>query len=352
MQFASVLHTWSINALALCLPFVIGLAAPGPAHADTARNPELRVTIIPDANWSPEEPESETDFTCPTGKVLIGRKRHTGIDDDSDENDPTQHLCGTPMQYGEPIKVEDAKWSDEYDEHDHVYIAPHSQFITGRYHHGDEEEPTKYKHARAVNARGEPVWVKMEGGWHEFEEGEGPTFLCPANTTMIGRKHTGDENGWTGYVCGSLWGGAQRDPTGTLVFRDEEQKTCELKIPNVPAGATWTYSFQSAWSACADDAVDSMSMYTVPSAVRILLSQDELCLKDEAWVELLTKDKSTTIEPSSIVQLQELFNFPNNRIVRPGLLKIDHGGTGNGLSKKLSCVRITNSPEPATLPTN
>lgn len=318
-----------------------------PCHAGAQTLPETRVTIVPDAVWSPPETEAKQDFKCETGKVLIGRKRHLGDDENSDENDDTQYLCGRPMQHGAPVTLKDPEHSPWYKEHDHVFVAPADAFVTGRYHWKDEEGNSRYQFHRGVNTRGEKVWTQPEGEWYKHSEGGGPTFTCPDNQVIIARSHDGDENGETGYLCASLWAAPQRDAVGTIVLLDSKNVPCTLDVPNIPTGATWTYILRAVHSPCRPDDATAIQLFMVPSATRIVLGDGDTCEKRLSWIELRTNQQPTRMEGQGEgVKFPDLFKVANNRVIRPGVIKVDGDPKTNDLLKVLSCVRITVSAEP------
>jgi len=85
-------------------------------------------------------------------------------------------------------------------------LCPTNTVMTGRYHKGDENGQTQYEYAtlKAIDEEGNPVAgaITVEDvQWHTaFKESSGNGFDAPTNRVLVGRKHTGDENGQTQYA--------------------------------------------------------------------------------------------------------------------------------------------------------
>ncbi|MEG3135592.1 hypothetical protein SC206_18705 [Rouxiella sp. T17] len=150
-------------------------------------------------NWSEEQAESRSDFTCPANQVIVSRE-HTG-----DENGRTRYKCATVSQDGKAFTTKDAQWSESIKESAGTYYqCPESSpVMTGRKHSGDENGNTLYQCSTLINASGQTVKV-TDGKWSENLQENHSSFECPANTVMIGREHSGDENGNTKYYCGQV----------------------------------------------------------------------------------------------------------------------------------------------------
>ena len=101
------------------------------------------------AHWSPSMKEAGSDYICPLNTVMTGSRTNGGV------NGNTAYLC-TPIIYGGNFVV--LKW-------------------------GDWSEPIE------------------ESG----KSTDGHTrFTCPDNQVMAGRRHEGDRNGNTRYLCATI----------------------------------------------------------------------------------------------------------------------------------------------------
>lgn len=88
------------------------------------------------------------------------------------------------------------------------YTCPDGQVMVGRRHAGDENGNTWYLCATVSYAgiaakvgQGEwSSWIQESGK----DSGGTSSYQCPINSVMIGRRHKGDENGDTSYECGPL----------------------------------------------------------------------------------------------------------------------------------------------------
>ncbi len=92
-----------------------------------------------------------------------------------------------------------------------AFAAPANCVITGMKHSGDEEENTYYEYAtlKAVNYLGEEVSGTIVVGnltWtEEHQESDSANFyITPYSRVIVGRQHTGDENGNTKYLVGTV----------------------------------------------------------------------------------------------------------------------------------------------------
>jgi hypothetical protein len=135
--------------------------------------------------------EVESQFSCPANQVLTGRT-HVG-----DENRPTTYHCSTIFINGERVYVHSGDWTASQKESRSSYAAPLDQALVGRWHSGDENGPTRYR-------TGALYWqnrqVRLTGAtWTGQYKESSHTTHAPYNQVMTGRLHTGDENGKTQY---------------------------------------------------------------------------------------------------------------------------------------------------------
>lgn len=130
-------------------------------------------------------------FTCPGGQVLTGRQ-HTG-----DENGRTTYYCSTITINDIPVVVSPGGWAERIKESNSIFVAPGNEALVGRWHSGDENGYTRYRTA-ALTWQGQPVrltfpqWTPAVSESYHFSEA-GP------GQVMTGRSHYGDENGATQY---------------------------------------------------------------------------------------------------------------------------------------------------------
>jgi hypothetical protein len=163
---------------------------------------EVPVSRLP-AHWSQAMEESASDFICPVNTVMIGRT-HWG-----DENGDTLYLC-TPILYGNNyVTVRWGVWSapiEESGKHgngESSFTCPENHIMVGRYHQGDENGDTRYLCAKLIPSQS-PSALSANTYFPSQEESDSD-FTCPANMVMTYRKHEGDENGQTTYGCARGW---------------------------------------------------------------------------------------------------------------------------------------------------
>lgn len=87
----------------------------------------------------------------------------------------------------------------------------------------------------------------------------GSDFHCPENEVMIGRKHSGDENGYTTYFCGQIYVNGQRAEVSEPPYKVRvEESHSHYYTPDGHAvvgrmhygdenGTTWYYSAPISW---------------------------------------------------------------------------------------------------------
>jgi curli biogenesis system outer membrane secretion channel CsgG len=130
-------------------------------------------------------------FTCPANEVLTGR-RHSG-----DENGYTTYYCSRVLVNGEQALVSPGSWTSGQRESSSFYEAPADLALVGRWHSGDENGTTRYR-TGALYWQGQQlrlaayVWtgnLRESGHFSQGTPGE----------VMVGRAHWGDENGDTRY---------------------------------------------------------------------------------------------------------------------------------------------------------
>lgn len=109
-----------------------------------------------------------------------------------------------------PLSEEDG-WSDNVGEKDSTYTCPKDTVMIGRAHYGDTESGEVYYKCSTYEPYRQET-VISPGTWSEtLTEGKpsGHSYTCPDGTAMVGRQHTGDENGTTTYKCSQVFTGSK-----------------------------------------------------------------------------------------------------------------------------------------------
>ncbi|MEV4223296.1 hypothetical protein [Nonomuraea sp. NPDC049725] len=89
-----------------------------------------------------------------------------------------------------------------------AFTCPLNEVITGRKHSGDENGYTTYYCSRVL-VNGEQA-VVSPGAWSDPQRESSSFYETPADQAIAGRWHTGDENGSTRYRPATLhWQGRQ-----------------------------------------------------------------------------------------------------------------------------------------------
>lgn len=102
------------------------------------------------------------------------------------------------------------------------------------------------------------------------------------------------------------------------------------------------------WGPCTANTTHSIQLESVPSAARILLTDDPGCDKDaegnEFWIELRTTAKSVTL---NAIPLDEILTYQPEAIVRPGLQLVgSYLMHGKSAQRNLGCAKVTTSAAP------
>ena len=163
------------------------------------------------SNWRHGVKESNSNYTCPASEVMYGRKHH------GDENGKTHYKC-IDLEYGfYPVHLGPVVRSGWLTESNSYFKCPPHTAMIGRHHSGDENGPTRYTCAPmllnnkklALKHLNWSAWVK------ESKKDSG--FQCTGNQVMVGRHHHGDENGNTKYLCASInWDESVVNPSSTV----------------------------------------------------------------------------------------------------------------------------------------
>lgn len=190
--------------------------------------------IIPDIrNKSSLIKESNSDYSCPTNTVLTGRW-HKG-----DENGKTQYEYATLKvidsdgnQISCNVTVEDIQWSVRIKESSNTgYDSPNGRVIVGRKHEGDENGQTQYA-TGIIKIDGESTSIENIYSTSQLKESSGIWSVSSANSVMVGRHHSGDENGKTYYKYAKVifYPNSSEDaPSGTTIIPSLRYQTSELR---------------------------------------------------------------------------------------------------------------------------
>lgn len=175
-----------------------------------------KIIIIPNVRGpSSSMKESESYYLCPTNTVMTGRYHK------DDENGQTQYEYATLKAVDEDgnavvgtITVEDVQWSSSVKESSSAYNAPANRVIVGRQHSGDENGDTQYATA-IVKFNGEATVVEEIKSSNAVKESSGTWFKTDSRSVITGRHHNGDENGETIYYSGVI---ATEPESGLITF--------------------------------------------------------------------------------------------------------------------------------------
>ena len=111
-------------------------------------------------------------------------------------------LTSVSTTYGDDptaIIVQGTGWSSSQKESDSSYVCSSNQVMIGRRHSGDENGQTRYMCGNVLND-GYKFQV-TSSTWSEWMKESDSTKVCSTNKVMTGREHKGDENGNTRYRC-------------------------------------------------------------------------------------------------------------------------------------------------------
>ena len=189
----------ALLAAAALLAFGVLLAAP--VAADEL-HPSIDAVVEYDTEscqWGPKIKESSgVEYECPGGTVMAGMK-HKG-----DENGDTEYLC-CPLT-PQPVKKSVCAWSSVIRESNSNYFCPSWQAMVGREHSGDENGTTKYYCCNLDNPAGQMWTDDTTCEWVGPEKQSDSDLECPDGKVMTGRSHQGDEIGDTQIYCCSFFG--------------------------------------------------------------------------------------------------------------------------------------------------
>ena len=148
---------------------------------------------------------SGIEFLCPANTVMTGRW-HKGDENGQTQYEYATLKAideqGNTVQA--KIEVTDIQWGTSFKESSGSgYYAPANRVLVGRYHKGDENGQTRYATA-IVKVNGEIAQTIELLKSTSFKESFGTWFVTDAQRVLVGRVHKGDENGQTYYVSAKL----------------------------------------------------------------------------------------------------------------------------------------------------
>ncbi|MFY0255282.1 hypothetical protein ACDQ55_15140 [Chitinophaga sp. 30R24] len=108
------------------------------------------------------------------------------------------------------IVVDRQSTSQSFKESNHSFTCPTGTIMIGRHHSGDENGQTLYMYAtlKAVDSSGNTVPGTFEvenSGWSSPQKESSSDFAAPRNQVITAREHQGDENGQTWYKTGQIY---------------------------------------------------------------------------------------------------------------------------------------------------
>lgn len=170
-----------------------------------------QILLVPDVRYESKEIKESSGiaFEAPMNMLVTGRKHS------KDENGYTQYqyaslkaIDSSGKQINGVITISDLQWSDEHKESDsaNFFQASNGRVITGRQHFGDENGNTRYQ-TGVVLFNGKQTTVLSASTLLanvNLKESGGIFFRSASRFILLGRTHTGDENGKTTYYQGYI----------------------------------------------------------------------------------------------------------------------------------------------------
>lgn len=203
-----------------------------------------QISIIPNVRTETGSySESSSNFLCPYGTVITGRY-HSG-----DENGTTKYEYATLKAVNAQgqivagtITVEDVRWELSFSESSGAgFDAASNRIIVGRRHSGDENGQTSYATA-IVKFNGQTTLVSNYTTSANIRESSWNWFRTASNQVVVGRHHGGDENGNTYYRSATIVFTMVPAPPGTII------------VPNIRS-TTGTYTESSSYFLCPSNTV-------------------------------------------------------------------------------------------------
>ena len=96
-------------------------------------------------------------------------------------------------------------WGQSHRESGSYFVCPANQVMIGRIHTGDENGQTRYQCGLVKNDGHTFEVPGSTAQWSSWCNKESScTYVCPVGKVMTGRQHNGDENGKTRYQCAEV----------------------------------------------------------------------------------------------------------------------------------------------------
>lgn len=165
-----------------------GLTTASAAEANATAASEI---VIIDGYTETVKESAGVPVVCPSNQVLLGRA-HSG-----DENGNTTYYCGLILIDGQMVQVSAPNWSSSQKESDSFFAAPGDMALVGRQHTGDENGSTRYATA-SLSVGGRTVELTAYR-WSPGQKESSSYSKAGDYEVMVGRQHSGDENGQTRY---------------------------------------------------------------------------------------------------------------------------------------------------------
>lgn len=160
--------------------------------------------------------ESKGIWCCSDSERVMTGRHHSG-----DENGRTYYNYSKifslepntePAPKDTKIVPDKRMRSESMKESNSSFLCPPNMVLTGRFHSGDENGITMYEYAslKAISADGEVIAdadiTVRNVKWMEYKkESTGEGYDAPYGKVIVGRRHSGDENGGTAYAIGEVF---------------------------------------------------------------------------------------------------------------------------------------------------
>lgn len=143
-----------------------------------------------------------SSYTCPANQVFAGRD-HKG-----DENGDTRYRCCAVVAAGTAnyFSFAQAEWSAPFKESNSNFTCPEGKVMAGCSHTGDENGTTQYYCGYPFDDTTGVTVVAASPTCTTLgpKKESASSFTCPDNQAMVARSHAGDENGDSWVTCCGL----------------------------------------------------------------------------------------------------------------------------------------------------
>jgi type II secretory pathway pseudopilin PulG len=209
----------------------------------------ITLSIQPDGvTQTGQMKESNSTWSAPGNTVETGRY-HSG-----DENGQTTYVYatlkavdsqGTKYTTNATITVDSLGWEQSHKESDAVYIARGGTVIVGRQHSGDENGQTSYE-TGFIEFNGRRATLNGSITSPSIKESSGILYVAPSGV-LIARIHSGDENGQTTYAYSTVSAQAALKTT-TTTHADGSSDVASAIDPSVDPAGTLPACTTTGWS--------------------------------------------------------------------------------------------------------